>query len=280
MENRKGLIMKKDTLTFYHDYYARHDEKILCLRAKFGIAGYGTFWVIIEMLWEHDTSRLRHKLISGMAFQNNIDITMLNDVITECISLELLNSDGEYFWSEAVSRRKQERDQVRAKYSAAGKKGMKNRYEAAKNSEKGNDVITMLNDVITMPNKKKESKDKDYTKNNSIVRDLNISFDEFWEHYDKKTGDKKKLIAKWQALKDDERILAMEHIKKYKIAQPDKSFRKDPQTYLNNKSFNDEIIYRNSGVKNEQQPTERLYTKQEQEQRAKLFAAGFKPSAA
>jgi hypothetical protein len=34
----------------------------------------------------------------------------------------------------------------------------------------------------------------------------------------------------------------MDYIPKYKIAQPDKKFRKDPQTFLNNKSWLDEII--------------------------------------
>ena len=34
----------------------------------------------------------------------------------------------------------------------------------------------------------------------------------------------------------------MEHIPKYKQAQPDKKFRKNPETFLNNKSWNDEII--------------------------------------
>lgn len=149
--------MKKDTLTFYHDHYARHDEKILCLRATYNVAGYGTYWILIEMLWESEQSKLRHKFVSGIAHQNNIDITLLNDVITDCISLELLHTDGEYFWSEAVLRRKAERDAVRAKYSAAGKKGMENRYKTPQIEEKPNDVITMPNDVITEANKKKES---------------------------------------------------------------------------------------------------------------------------
>jgi hypothetical protein len=34
----------------------------------------------------------------------------------------------------------------------------------------------------------------------------------------------------------------MRYIPNYKICQPDKKFRKDPQTFLNNKSWNDELI--------------------------------------
>ncbi len=39
--------------------------------------------------------------------------------------------------------------------------------------------------------------------------------------------------------------LIIEHIPKYKIEQPDKQFRKHFETYLNNKSYNDEIIQNN-----------------------------------
>jgi len=77
---------------------------------------------------------------------------------------------------------------------------------------------------------------------NTEIKDF-IDFDLFWNAYDKKVGDKEKLRKKWQSLKFDEQQKAMAHIPKYKEAQPDKKFRKDPQTYLNNKSFNDEIIF-------------------------------------
>lgn len=71
---------------------------------------------------------------------------------------------------------------------------------------------------------------------------INIDFDTFWDLYDKKVGPKDKLQKKWAALTDKERQAAMEHIPKYKESQPDKQYRKDPCTYLNNKAFNDEII--------------------------------------
>ena len=35
----------------------------------------------------------------------------------------------------------------------------------------------------------------------------------------------------------------MNHLPLYKKSQPNKKYRKDPGTYLNNKSWNDEIIF-------------------------------------
>jgi hypothetical protein len=71
---------------------------------------------------------------------------------------------------------------------------------------------------------------------------LNISFDTWWDLYDKKVGSKIKLQTKWNKLTDDQRTQAIKHTKEYKIAQPDKQYRKNPDTYLNNESFYDEII--------------------------------------
>ena len=69
-----------------------------------------------------------------------------------------------------------------------------------------------------------------------------IPFDKFWDLYDKKVGSKTKLEKKWNklSLKTQERIL--EHIPIYLESTPDKKYRKNPETYLNNESWNDEII--------------------------------------
>jgi len=72
-----------------------------------------------------------------------------------------------------------------------------------------------------------------------------LEFEEFWTLYDKKVGDKTKLKTKWKTINEDERRKILEHVPLYKESQPDKQFRKDPQTYLNNKSWNDEIIFKN-----------------------------------
>lgn len=71
-----------------------------------------------------------------------------------------------------------------------------------------------------------------------------LCFDEFWNLYDKKVG-KYKCEKKWFSISEEDREKIKAHIPKYKISQPDKKYRKDPQAYLNNKSWNDEIILEN-----------------------------------
>ena len=72
---------------------------------------------------------------------------------------------------------------------------------------------------------------------------MNVPFDDFWNLYDKKVGDKEKIKTKWEKLKDSDREAIMKHLPLYKKSQPNKKYRKDPATYLNNKSWNDEIIF-------------------------------------
>lgn len=73
------------------------------------------------------------------------------------------------------------------------------------------------------------------------IKPVNIEFDEFWNLYGKKVGLEKSRKL-WEGLTDNERVQAMNHIPGYTAATPEKKYRKDPQTYLRNKSFNDEII--------------------------------------
>ena len=91
----------------------------------------------------------------------------------------------------------------------------------------------------------------------TINENINIDFDWFWNEYDKKVGDKQKLKKKWNKLSDEERQNAMNYIELYKQSVPDKQFRKNPETFLNNKSWNDEIINRNNTTIHKLSYTER-----------------------
>jgi len=100
---------------------------------------------------------------------------------------------------------------------------------------------------------KKESTSEAYaehmeteTENRTITinENINIDFEWFWNEYDKKIGDKQKLKKKWNKLTDEERQNAMNYLDLYKQSVQDKQFRKNPETFLNNKSWNDEIINR------------------------------------
>ena len=84
-------------------------------------------------------------------------------------------------------------------------------------------------------------------------------FEQWWNDYDKKVS-KDKAIAKWNILTSEEKQLALKIVQEYVNSTPDKTFRKDPTTYLNNKSFNDEIIIRNAATSHKPNVSERNFT--------------------
>jgi uncharacterized protein YdaU (DUF1376 family) len=92
-------------------------------------------------------------------------------------------------------------------------------------------------------------------------KNINIDFDFFWNDYDKKIGDKQKLKIKWNKLSDKDRNQIMEYLPLYIEAVPDKQFRKNPETFLNNKSWLDEIVKRTNPDNYKQSYAEREFAK-------------------
>ena len=77
------------------------------------------------------------------------------------------------------------------------------------------------------------------------VEILDTKFEDWWIWYDYKIN-KDKAKKSWKQLNEQEKDLALQSVKAYVESTPDKSFRKHPTTYINQKSFNDEIIKRNN----------------------------------
>jgi len=92
--------------------------------------------------------------------------------------------------------------------------------------QRGNKVVT--------PNKN-DNNDKNETS-------INIPFDEFWNLYDKKMGDKSACEKKWQKLKDSDRSKIISTLPDFKQQFSEKQYQPFPATYLNQKRWNDEII--------------------------------------
>lgn len=75
----------------------------------------------------------------------------------------------------------------------------------------------------------------------TVMDNLWPSFNDFWNGYDKKI-DRPKCEKKWGKLKQVDKEKIMNHIVLYVKSTPDKQFRKHPATYLNNRSWENEII--------------------------------------
>lgn len=76
------------------------------------------------------------------------------------------------------------------------------------------------------------------------AREVNdeYTFENAWNIYDKKVGSKDKLKRKWNSMSKKDRKAATEYIPSYVLSKPDKQFRLNFLTYLNQKRWNDELI--------------------------------------
>ena len=76
--------------------------------------------------------------------------------------------------------------------------------------------------------------------------ELYPSFEDFWDLYDKKTGNKTLIKPKFNKLPQKVKEEILNYLPAYIESTPDKTYRKNPQTFLNNKAWEDELIKHNS----------------------------------
>ena len=76
-----------------------------------------------------------------------------------------------------------------------------------------------------------------------IATPTNIAFGTFWVLYDKKV-DRTKCEKLWKKVNPDAYDLIFTHVQDYVKATPDKQFRKNPETYLRNQAWTNEVIVR------------------------------------
>jgi predicted transcriptional regulator len=113
-----------------------------------------------------------------------------------------------------------------------------------------------VNNERTTSEQQVNTNNNDNTVNNgNNVNKGGYSFSDFWFDYDKKKGDKDKIEKKFNKLSNEVKLTIKNYLPLYKQSTPDKNFRKNPDTFLNNKGWEDEIIMPTEKFKREDEPT-------------------------
>ena len=121
---------------FFHDCNARNDPKILELRMKHGMAGYGIYFSILEKLTE-DKNHKCLKNYDTIAFELRVDFFIVKSVV-EDFGLFVFTDDGKYFYSESITERMESVDKISKARAEAGRAG--GLAKARNRREKGNAV--------------------------------------------------------------------------------------------------------------------------------------------
>lgn len=235
---------KKGVDYFPHDSDMSSDTKIEMLELKFGLTGYAVYNKLLELTYKTGGGINFNKEEILEFYSLKWKVNNLKELLCYMIKIKLF-SDFKLN-SPAINKRIEKIDAERNR-----KRGL---YSQKK------EVSAELSEVSTRQNSEKLRNNSQTKLNKTKLKEsINIPFTDFWESYDKKRGHKNKLEKKWEALTDEDREKIMKYIPNYKRSEPDKKFRKDPQTFLNNRSWLDELIFdddkfRNTETKEKEKP--------------------------
>ena len=168
---RIKLAMKK-TNYFSHDSNARNDSKIIPLRMKLGIEGYGIYFMIIERLRE-ESNYTCLKDYDGLAFDFRTTKEKIKSVIEDFDLFEF--TDDGYFYSKSLKQRMLIKDEKSKKRSEAGVLGNEKRWKKPEKTPIENQsVIAKVSQCDKNSSQVKESKVKESKVKESKVNDTHI----------------------------------------------------------------------------------------------------------
>lgn len=223
----------KNNIDFYQ-HYATSDQhpKFKMLRVELGWAGEGKFWALNNRIAQSENCFLDiSKKYNKAAIASDLDFTMkefdefISLLIKDC---ELLTEDPPGVITtgivqENLQRVQGNRESARMRKQRSLEKVLKGSGELLKNSGDQNNKV-----------KESKVKGKNTPPDNSL-------FDNFWSVYQKPVN-KKACLSKWNKLSVKTQGIILEILPGYILSTPDKKYRKNPLTYLNGESWDDEII--------------------------------------
>lgn len=116
---------------FSHDANASLDTKILKLRKKYGLAGYGLFWIILERFRQEEKYNFKYSddEFEVLEFLTSSEID-IKEFIDECIKIKLFKIDKEgNLYSESFYQRMKMYEETKDLKRKAGKIGAEKRWQ-------------------------------------------------------------------------------------------------------------------------------------------------------
>lgn len=233
--------MKKDSFYFSHDAVAQEDPKCVMLIEQLGMEGYGIFWALVERLRCEKDYKLPMALLPALSRRWNTSKEKVEAVIR---SFNLFKVEDDCFFSLRLLRSMDEYNYRRNKYIEAGRKG----GQASVKHRLSNPQALKESKV----NKIKENKSK--VNNTEIDSLIKFEFETFWKIYDKNIG-RFGCEKVWVTLSNEDRERVLKHVSDYVKSTPDKSFRKNPEKYLYEETWKDEVIFKQEKPLTNAKPT-------------------------
>jgi|GEM_PF-1801167 len=236
---------------FKHDAHSLRKANIERLIMEYGIEGYGLYYACLEMIagdiatddltfeLKHDAELIAHKF--------KMDTMRVEKIMHRCIELNLfdLADSGRirclklaHMLEESISKNREMRLMKENLY----KSGLLHSRDSI-TAETPESVRTLSgvkpDNSGIIPTRREEKRKEERRGDESKI--ISPFFEEFWNIYDKKI-DRVKCIKLWESISNEKYGVILKHSAEYVNATPDKKFRKNPETYLRNECWNNEII--------------------------------------
>ena len=205
--------MSKDAYYFSHDSNARNDQRLMKVRMKYGMEGYGIYFGIIEIMRENSNYIIYESDIESIAYDLRVEAEHIKDILYNYWLFEIGrdgNKEEAYFFSKSLKRRMEHMDEKKKKRQEAGRLGG---IASAKVKHKVTDAKAVKKSKV---NKTKENEiNKRYDKFEDDVRSYQSLFGEdtveefinYWTEENKSgtkmkfemqpTWDTKRRIQRW-----------------------------------------------------------------------------------
>lgn len=140
--------MAKQTFYFPHDSNARNDDRIIAVRMRHKMEGYGVYFAILERILE-SSDYMSIKDYNVIAFDLHVGSDLVKSVV-EDFGLFSFTDDGKYFYSNSFNERMRPLENIREQRRLAGKKSAEKR---AKNNDSSTTVERPLTKKATEKSK-------------------------------------------------------------------------------------------------------------------------------
>lgn len=237
---------------FTHSANLRNDRRVKAIRSTFGASGYGILIMLIEVLTDVDytqlnTEELEVELLAG---DFGVSVTEINRLIqfaekvgflvrTESRMLQCPDLNK---WLEPVFE-KRNRSRSVAKVQSKGISVTETYQSATETEQSVTESTQSKEEKSKVENINKDNAGSDDPANvpdlpGDIPKpDYTDEFEVFWKQYGKFTANKKRAFDQWKKLSRKDKQKAVTVLPAYLKHQPNSQFRKDPETWFRQRTF-------------------------------------------
>ena len=246
------MARKERNSADYFPHIIGSGRKMFVIERKFGNDGYASWFKILETLaiTEYHFIDLSHEdQLIYLAAKCNVEEDLLIKILDELSKIDAINK---FLWSKKIVWSDYFIENIADAYLRRNNKCIQFEDLCIRlginciryvNGLEGNVYInphTKVEYIIVDNTIPKETKPKP-PKAGVSEAIIYPSFDDFWNAYDKKV-DRAETEKKWSKLNQTEKEKIMLHVARYVVSTPNAQYRKNPTTYLNQKTYLDEIV--------------------------------------